>query len=256
MKKFVKCKVKEICFPSFEYIHLKLQISLKNFNPSPGQFVMLSKDEFNQTFPRPFSIFNFEKNEIELLIKKVGKITKKISELKRGDTLNVLGPLGNFFQKKENVLLIAGGYGIAPIYFYLKKYKNLKNLKLFYGGKGKKDILFLKEFEKLLEKDSIFITTEDGSFGEKGLVIKPLINFLKSNAKNFTIYSCGPIPLFKSLNKISLKNKLKLYTSMDPLMACGFGICFACAIPTKFGNLCACTEGPVFDSSIIDWEKL
>lgn len=256
MKKFVKCKVKEIYFPSLEYIHLKLQISSKNFNPFPGQFVMLSKNEFDQTFPRPFSIFNFEKEEIELLIKKVGKITKKISELKKGDTLNILGPLGNFFQKKENVLLVAGGYGIAPIYFYLKKYKNLKNLKLFYGGKGKKDILFLKEIGKLLNKDSIFITTEDGSFGEKGLVVKPFINFLKSNRKNFTIYSCGPLSLFKSLNKISKKNGLKLYTSMDPLMACGFGICFACAIPTKFGNLCACTEGPIFDSSIIDWEEL
>lgn len=239
-----------------EYIHLKLWIPKKNFNPLPGQFVMLSKDDFDQTFPRPFSIFNFEKNELELLIKKVGKITKKFAELEKGDTLNILGPLGNSFQKKENVLLVAGGYGIAPIYFYLKKYKNLKNLKLFYGGKGKKDILFLKEIEKLLKKDSILITTEDGSLGEKGLVVKPLINFLKNNGKNFTIYSCGPIPLFNSLNEIALKNKLKLYTSMDPLMACGFGICFACAIPTNSGNLCACTEGPIFDSSIINWEKL
>ncbi len=253
MKKFVKSKIKKILFIGNNYIHLVLDLK-KNIGANPGQFVMVSKDGFEQIFPRPFSIFNLKENQLELLIKIVGRITKKISELKEGEDLNLLYPLGKPFPKENNVILVAGGYGIAPLYFYIMKNKG-KNLKLFYGGKSKRDILFLKEIKKSLKNNSIFITTEDGTLGEKGLITKPLFKFLKKE-KGCAVFACGPLPMLKEVAKISKENDTKAYMSLDPLMGCGYGVCLGCVIPTKIGNLCACTEGPILESDLILWEKM
>ncbi len=253
MKKFVKSKIKKILFLGNNYIYLVLDLK-KNVIANPGQFVMLSMDGFEQTFPRPFSILNSKGNQLELLIKIVGKITKKISELKEGENLNLLYPLGKPFPPEKNVILVAGGYGIAPLYFYIMKNKG-KNLKLFYGGKSKRDILFLKEIKKSLKNSSIFITTEDGTLGEKGLITKPFNNFLKKE-KGYVVFACGPLPMLKEVAKISKENNTKAYISLDPLMGCGYGVCLGCVIPTKNGNLCACTEGPIFESDLILWDKI
>lgn len=254
MKNFVKGKILEVKLLGKDYLKLKVELPSKNFDCFPGQFFMLSSEDFDLTIPRPFSIFFHKEKAVEFLIKKVGKFTNKIFKIKKGELINLLGPLGNYFEKEKNIFLVAGGYGIAPIYFYLKKYNNLKNIKLFYGGKTKVDIMFFPELKKIL-KGNLFITTEDGKIGEKGLVTELVEKYLKKE-KPSKIYACGPIGMYKSLNEICKREKIKLFVSMDPIMACGYGVCLGCVIPTKEGNLCACTEGPIFESDIIDWEKL
>jgi len=254
MKNFVKGKIKEVRFLGKDYLKLKIKLEDFDFACFPGQFFMLSLDFFDITFPRPFSILNYKKNSIEFLIKKVGKFTNKISNIKEGEKINLLGPLGNYFKEEEFVFLVAGGYGIAPIYFYLNKYKKLKNIKLFYGGKTKKDIIFYNDLKKIL-KENFYITTEDGKMGEKGLITDLLTKILKKEKPDL-IYSCGPLPMFKKLNEICQNEGIKLYVSLDPIMACGYGICLGCVVPTNKGNLCACTEGPIFESNFIKWEKL
>lgn len=255
MKNFVKGKIEKIEFLSKDYLKLKILLSDKNFSFNPGQFVMLSEQNAGITFPRPFSVLNWEENYVEILIKMVGKFTKRIPKIREKEEINLLGPLGNSFKMEERVALVAGGYGIAPLYFFLKKHKDLKNIYLFYGGKTEKDILLFEDLKKLLKKENLFIGTEDGSLGEKGLITEIFQkNFSKIKIKK--VYGCGPLPMFKSLNELCKKENFDLYVSMDPLMACGYGVCLGCVIPTIRGNICACTEGPIFNSKEILWDKL
>ncbi|MEJ5167073.1 MAG: dihydroorotate dehydrogenase electron transfer subunit [Thermoanaerobaculia bacterium] len=255
MKNFVKGKIEKIEILSKYYLKLKVLLPYKKFSFQPGQFVMLSDKNSDITFSRPFSVLNWEGNYIEILIKMVGKFTKKISKIRENEEINILGPLGNSFKKEERVALVAGGYGIAPLYFYLKKGNNLKNIYIFYGGKTEKDILLLEALKKLLKKENLFVGTEDGSLGEKGLITDIFQKNL-NKIKIEKVYGCGPLPMFKALKEICNREKLDLYVSMDPIMACGYGVCLGCVIPTKNGNICACTEGPIFNSKEILWDKL
>lgn len=255
MKNFVKGKIEKIEFLSQDYLKLKILFEGKKFSFKPGQFVMLSDKSSDNTFAKPFSVLNWENSFLEILMKIVGKFTKRISKIKEREEINLLGPLGNSFEEKEEVALVAGGYGIAPLYFFLKKNNDLKNVYLFYGGKTERDILLLEDLKKLLKKENFFIGTEDGSMGEKGLITEIFEKNLKK-IKVEKVFGCGPLPMFKSLNEICKKENLNLYVSMDPLMACGYGVCLGCVIPTKRGNICACTEGPIFNSKEILWDKL
>lgn len=255
MKNFVKGKINKIKILGKDYIKLRISLPPGNFHCKPGQFIMLSEENSELTFPRPFSILYKEKNNLELLIKVVGKFTGKILKFKGGEIVNILGPLGNWFEEDENLALVAGGYGIAPLYFYLKKYKNKNDLFLFYGGKTKKDIVLFEELKKFSKNKSLFISTEDGSLGKEGLVTDLLLEFLKKR-KIKKIYSCGPLPMFKKLKEICHKEEIDLILSMDPIMGCGYGVCLGCVIPTKNGNKCACTDGPVFNSKDILWDDL
>lgn len=255
MKNFVKSKIVELSHLNENYLKLKLELKIKNLKTSPGQFLMLSLEEIDQTIPRPFGILNQEGNFIEILVKKVGKVTKKIFELKAGDNLNLLLPLGNSFKKENNLILVSGGYGISPIFYYLKSYGISKNTFLFYGAKSKNDLIFFKDLKKLMGKNFYF-STEDGSLGFKGLITEILEEFLKKEKEEFKIYGCGPIGMLKKINEISLKFNKKAYVSIDSMMGCGFGICLGCTVPTKSGNLFGCKDGPIFDSSIILWEKI
>lgn len=255
MKNFVKGKIEKIEFLSKDYLKLKISLPDEKFSFQPGQFVMLSEQNSEITFSRPFSVLNWENNYIEILIKILGKFTKRIPKIKEKEEINLLGPLGNSFKREERVALVAGGYGIAPLFFYLKKYSKIKNIYLFYGGKTEKDILLLENLEKLLKKKNLFIGTEDGSLGEKGLITDIFQKNL-NKIKIEKVYACGPLPMFKSLKEICNREKLDLYVSMDPIMACGYGVCLGCVIPTFKGNICACTEGPIFNFKDILWDKI
>lgn len=220
----------------------------------PGQFVQIRVDDSPHVFlRRPISInyVDLQQNEIWLLIQRVGEGTEKISDLSPGETMNLLFPLGNSFTipaEKGNFLLIGGGVGTAPL-LYLGKKMQEKGIEpdFLLGGRSEKDVLQRNDFERL---GTVYCTTEDGSLGEKGFVTQHSI--LQKKKYDF-IYTCGPKPMMVAVASYAQQNGISCEASLENLMACGFGACLCCIEKTIRGNVCACTEGPVFNIKELTW---
>jgi len=217
----------------------------------PGQFVMIKTgDSFLR---RPFGLISLKSGRVEIGYKVVGKGTASLSRLTSGEKLKVLGPIGNGFATLEagTRLLVAGGYGIAPIKGLISGFKNKKDIHLFYGARRKEDLLYLKEIEK--EGVTVHISTEDASCGEKGLVTDALSRFLETiSASNVSVYACGPNSMLKAVRDIYLKNKniiKNCQLSLEAHMGCGIGVCLGCVVKDIDGkHVRVCKEGPVFSA--------
>lgn len=258
MKKMLNLVVIENVQQNKNYFLLKLSTIDHSPLPKmlPGQFVEVRVDNSEKTFlRRPISI-NFvdtQKNELWLLIQIVGEGTLKMSQLSKGDIVNLLLPLGNTFsipQDKINskLLLIGGGVGTAPMLYwgaYLKK--EGYSVSFLLGARSKEDLLQLSEFNKY---GDVYTTTEDASYGEKGYVTNHSI--LATN--NFThIYTCGPKPMMMAVAHYAHNNNIGCEVSLENTMACGFGVCLCCVENTIKGNVCVCTEGPIFNIKQLKW---
>jgi dihydroorotate dehydrogenase electron transfer subunit len=220
----------------------------------PGQFVQARVDGSPETFlRRPLSIHDvdYEHNTIKVLIQIAGKGTEKLSGLKAGDTLNLVYPLGNSFSQppeNTNVLLIGGGCGVAPLLF-LGKYLKSKDYspEILLGFRNSNRIIEYDEYEKI---GTVYLTTEDGSRGEKGFVTDHAV--LKERYFD-NVYCCGPESMMKAVAAYCLENGIKCEVSLENLMACGFGVCLCCVVNTINGNLCTCIDGPVFNIKTLKW---
>jgi len=203
---------------------------------------------------RPFSIYdvNPAANSLSFFVKVVGEGTRLLGETRKGDNLSVIYPLGNSFSKPVSgrVLVVAGGSGIAPFILYGKElHKNGTDITFLFGARSADDIVLTDQFKTL---GNVLTITEDGSLGEKGLVTR---HSLFSNRKlSFDlIVTCGPEPMMKAVGKISLERDIPCEASLENTMACGFGACLCCIVPTIDGNKCVCTEGPVFNIKDLKW---
>lgn len=221
----------------------------------PGQFVQIRVENSPKTFlRRPISVnyWDKEKNELWLLVQNVGEGTNSICNLAENETLNIILPLGNSFtlpdDNNSRILLIGGGVGTAPMLFLGKIAKD-KGFEPHFllGGRSQCDLLQLEEFEKY---GTIFITTEDGSMGEKGFVTHHSV--LKNGQYDF-IYTCGPKPMMFAVANYAHEEEIGCEVSLDNQMACGFGVCLCCIEKTTRGNVCTCTEGPVFNIKELKW---
>ena len=221
----------------------------------PGQFVqVLVHDSLAIFLRRPLSInyYDEESNEMWLLVQRMGKGTKIITEMKVGEELNLMFPLGNKFsipEPNKKVLLIGGGVGTAPLLFLGKRLKEKGILPEFLlGGRTSSDITQLKDFEKI---GSVHITTEDGSKDVKGLVTHHPVLKEKQFDK---IYTCGPKPMMIAIARYAVDSNIECEASLENHMPCGFGACLCCVEKTKeHGNVCVCTEGPVFNINELQW---
>ena len=220
----------------------------------PGQFVQVRVDDSPSTYlRRPISIHavDFQKNEISLLVQQVGEGTRHLAQAKERDVINMVFPLGKGFtcpEVGEKVLLVGGGIGIAPLFYFAKVLKkNGINPSLLLGGKTETDLLRLSDYQQLGET---FVTTEDGSLGEKGFVTMHSI-WQKQNFDK--IYVCGPKTMMKAVAKLANKKSIWCEVSLENLMACGLGACLCCVEDTVDGNVCVCKEGPVFNTRRLKW---
>ena len=220
----------------------------------PGQFVQVRVDCSPSTYlRRPISIHDVdvEQNEITLLVQQVGEGTRHLAALKVGDRVNLVLPLGNGFslpEKGEKCLLVGGGIGIAPLY-YFAKVLNEKGIRptLLLGGKSQSDLLRLADYQRFGET---FLTTEDGSLGEKGFVT---MHSVWQNQDFDKIYVCGPKPMMKAVAKLADEKGVWCEVSLENLMACGLGACLCCVEDTIDGHVCVCKEGPVFKIRRLKW---
>lgn len=256
MKKFMlNLVVKENKSLNDQYFILILTGNDKLPEMLPGQFAEVRVDDSPTTFlRRPISInfVDYEQNELWLLVQIVGDGTQKLSQLKAGNKVNLIFPLGNTFTIPENnnsnILLIGGGVGIAPMLFLGSYLNDLGyNCNFLLGGRTISNLLQLDEFSKY---GKIFTTTEDGSHGEKGFVTQ---HSILQNSKFDVIYTCGPTPMMKAVAAYAQINNIFCEVSLENTMACGFGACLCCVTDTTEGHLCVCTEGPVFNITKLKW---
>jgi dihydroorotate dehydrogenase electron transfer subunit len=233
-----------------------LEISGNNYMPQikPGQFLQVRVDGSPGTFlRRPFSVHDvdYERNTIRILVQIAGKGTERLSELNSGDSVNIIYPLGNSFSlpgKGEKTLLIGGGCGIAPLLFLAKN--------MISEGCSPEILLGFRNSDRIIEYDEyaalgqVYLTTEDGSKGEKGFVTQhPVLNEKKFDR----VYCCGPEPMMKAVGAWCIRNGVNCEVSLENLMGCGFGVCLCCVVDTVKGNLCTCTDGPVFNIKELKW---
>lgn len=218
----------------------------KIFDAYPGQFVMVRVNNYNYPLlRRPFSVHNLS-NTMDLLYRRVGEGTSMLSLKKPGDTIDILGPLGNGFEIKSNkkLILIGGGVGIAPLCFLKKKIMRRKmDCEIYFGFNSKDEICI----------DYGNIATIDGSFGYKGNVVDMVKDKIE---KNSFIYACGPTVMLKKLAMLCYEKKCSMEVSLESRMACGMGVCLGCAVETKNGMSLVCSDGPVFDYKDVLWEKM
>lgn len=222
----------------------------------PGQFAQLRVDGSKETFlRRPISI-NFvdtKLNQIWFLVQLVGAGSRALGRLKEGDTLNALLPLGNGFSMpvsaEKKHLLVGGGVGTAPL-LYLGAQMNLMGMRptFLLGARTKDMLLQMEDFQRV---GDVYVTTEDGSAGEKGFVTQHSILF-KQHFDRISV--CGPSPMMKAVVKFARANSVPCEVSLENMMACGLGACLCCVEKTVKGNVCVCTEGPVFDINELTWE--
>lgn len=220
-----------------------------------GQFVQVRVDDSPSTYlRRPISIHDVEpsKNEISLLVQKAGEGTQHIAALPVGATVNMVLPLGNSFtlpqSDREQVLLVGGGIGIAPLYYWGKVLKsNGITIQFLLGGKSKSDLIRRETYEKIAP---VACTTEDGSWGEKGFVTQ---HSIWQQTRFDRIYVCGPKPMMKAVAALCKEKDLWCEVSLENLMACGLGACLCCVENTTEGHLCVCKEGPIFNIRRLLW---
>lgn len=234
-----------------------LRLSPTDHNPLPdmypGQFVGVLPPGGHTLLRRPISICNMdhERGELWLLVANVGRGTFAITQASVGDRLNLILPLGNTFNidKRHKPLLVGGGVGIAPM-LYLARCFSERGIRpdVLLGGRHSDQIVLRECFEEVA---NVHITTEDGSLGLIGRVTDhPIL----TQGDTDIIYTCGPNPMMQAVAKIAHHRGLECEVSLENTMACGIGACLCCVEDTSDkGNVCVCTDGPVFNIKQLKW---
>lgn len=221
----------------------------------PGQFVEVRVDDVPSTLlRRPISINYFDRaaNEMWILVAGIGDGTRHICQLQAGDSVNCLFPLGNGFTQPKGsgkqVLLVGGGVGVAPLLYQGRELVRAGHKPSFLlGARSAADLLELDLFK---EVGPVYVTTEDGSLGERGFVT----NHSVLQQEHFDlIQMCGPKPMMKAVTKYATDKDIDAEASLENMMACGLGACLCCVEKTKEGNLCVCKDGPVFNIKKLLW---
>ncbi|MBI3931271.1 MAG: dihydroorotate dehydrogenase electron transfer subunit [Chloroflexi bacterium] len=224
----------------------------------PGQFVMVCCDD-ECVLPRPFSIHRVnDQGDVSLYfaVLEDGKGTDWLSQRQVGDAVALFGPLGNGFSIRQNsqkLLLVAGGMGIAPLYFLAEEtLKKGCSVTLLYGTAVRNWYV-----ESLLTSGiKLIIATEDGSVGYHGMITDLLPDYIDWADQ---IFACGPMAMYRDMAQKKRELKLQgksVQVSLEIVMACGRGVCYGCTIKTRQGMKKVCQDGPVFDLDDILWDEL
>lgn len=229
-----------------KYFKLTFKSAKLSRGVKPGHFLMMQiGDQYDPFLRRPFSYYRAEKGKIEVLYEILGCGTELLSKKKKGETVQVMGPLGRPFSVKnprKKRVLVAGGVGVPPLVFFAEKNKTDY---LLIGTKSKKEVMPKKELSKV--KAKVLFSTDDGSYGVKGRVTLLLEDIvLKEGAENIFIQTCGPMPMMNAVMALAKKFEIPGEASLDKTMGCGVGVCLGCMVKTHEGWVPSCTQGPVF----------
>lgn len=222
----------------------------------PGQFICVYPGDKSTLLPRPISICEVreDRKALRIVYRVAGQGTGEFSRYREGESISVMGPLGNGFplEKAEgkNVFLMGGGIGVPPILELAKEMNAVKQIIVGYRD----DKLFLKE--DLEKYGQVYIATEDGSVGTRGNVL----DAIRENGLDAdVIYACGPMPMLRAIKVYAAEKGIPAYISLEEHMACGVGACLGCVVKTKevhhhtnVNNARICTDGPVFEAREVE----
>ena len=237
------------------YHLLKLAVPRIAAAAKPGNFVMVRvSSSLDPLLRRPLGILESQPPYVWLYYQVLGHGTRLLAERHPGESLDILGPLGNSFPEipGKRVLLIAGGRGIVPLFHYAQVCAGRRPLLMLYGGRSRSDLQLLDRI-KALRLQGLFVFSEDGSIGQKGFLTDGLEKILKQERPDVTL-SCGPEAMLARLSVMLKPYRLENHASLEARMGCGFGVCHGCAVGTVSGAYRkVCDEGPVFPLEEIQW---
>lgn len=225
----------------------------------PGQFVHVQCGvERDFILRRPFAVHGLTAGgAFEILFNVVGKGTRLLATARTNDTIDILGPLGNGFDTSgdvSKVVLVAGGMGVAPLFFLAERLSaQHSKVVTVIGAATKSRLTDYMELKRQTRR--IVAVTEDGTQGIKGLVSDVIPGEIETE-KPTRIYACGPLGMLRVIAAIAKRNHVACQVALEERMACGVGVCLGCVVPTRGGYLKVCSDGPVFDAEIIDWKAL
>lgn len=231
----------------------------------PGEFVIVKIDEEGERIPLTICDFDREKGTITIVFQTVGASTERMSGLKAGDSFrDFVGPLGNPSEfvkeeleelKKKKILFVAGGVGTAPVYPQVKWLKEHGvDVDVIVGSKTKDLLILTEEMEK--QAGNLYITTDDGTFGRKGMVTEVITDLVENQGKKYDIcVSIGPMIMMKFVCLLTKKLNLPTIVSLNPIMVDGTGMCGACRVTVGDQVKFACVDGPEFDGHLVNFEE-
>jgi dihydroorotate dehydrogenase electron transfer subunit len=220
----------------------------------PGQFVMVRcAEDHDPLLRRPLSIHEADDSGgVALLFEVVGRGTSWLSERAPGDLVDLVGPMGNGFSihpDAKNLLLVAGGIGIAPLAFLAKEASRLdKRVTMLQGGTQEASLLYPRH--QAPPRAMVVSATDDGSCGEEGLVTCLIDKFVGQADQ---VFACGPRGMYESMLRLDCLQEKSVQVSLEERMACGVGACYGCTVKTRKGLKQVCHDGPVFELSDIVW---
>ncbi len=228
----------------------------------PGHFIEIRVSEQTEPFlRRPISIHKLDRENgiLEFIFQVKGKGTDILAKKEIGSQIDIIGPLGyGTFQFDEytNLAILGGGIGVFPLYELAKNAKESnKNVNIYLGFRSKDFVVLEEEFKDVSNK--LVITTDDGSYAEKGFAINYLEKDIEEG-KVDSIYACGPLPMLKAVQKLALEKDIPCQISLEEKMGCGLGVCLGCAVKTAKSSKEApeywhvCKAGPVFNAKDVE----
>lgn len=245
---------KELCPNQFE---IKVDAPYVVRNAKAGQFIIFRADENSERVPLTIADVDKEKGELTLVFMAVGYSTKLLASLNEGDEIHdIVGPLGQptHIEKYGTVVCLAGGYGAAPCYLIAKAFKDVGNKVYMIMGARNKDLIFWQDKMKNACTE-LFITTDDGTLGEKGFVTQVLDRIIKNEKVDYAI-AVGPMPMMRAVADLTRDKGIYTEASMNPIMVDGTGMCGACRVTVGGETKFACVDGPDFDAHKIDFDEV
>ena len=224
-----------------------------------GQFLMVRANETGERVPFTLAGWNGDEGWVEFIFMVVGTTTEMLSTYEAGESLrDVVGPLGVPTEMAEGpCAVIGGGVGLAIAFPVAKHLVETGHEVHAIMGARTKDLLLMEDqFRELLDEDHIHITTDDGSYGEKGVVTAPLEQKIVEGANFDEVITIGPLIMMKFVVKTTKPHNVKTVVSMNPIMVDGTGMCGGCRVEVGGVTKFACVDGPDFDATLVDWDDL
>ncbi len=247
---------KEILNPTVTLLEIEAPLVARK--AEPGQFIILRIDENGERIPLTIADFNRENGSITIIFQIVGSTTEKLNSLEAGDSLcDFVGPLGtpSKIDGLKKVAVIGGGVGCAIAFPVAKKLHKLGAIVDSIIGFRNKDLVILeKAFNNV--SNSVSVMTDDGSYGEKGLVTDALKSLIDSGNEYDEIFAIGPLIMMKFVCALTKEYGIKTTVSMNPIMIDGTGMCGGCRLSVGGETKFACVDGPDFDGHLVDFDEM
>jgi ferredoxin/flavodoxin---NADP+ reductase len=240
-----------------DVFYFKLEAPLISKKAQPGQFVIVRLNDKGERIPLSLADINPKDGTISLIVMAVGKTTAEMVAMKAGDDiLDLCGPLGTatHIEKHGKVIVVGGGFGVAPLYPIARAFKGAgTEVYAIMGARSKDLLVYEKEMGEVC--DRVIVTTDDGSKGMKGMVTQALKQELEKGGVGL-VMTVGPAIMMKAVSEATRPFGTKTFVSLNPIMVDGTGMCGGCRVTVGGKTMFACTDGPDFDGHLVDWDVL